>query len=94
MLVDGNQVCDRCHSSEQPEPVHGWDYCPTCKANWLSYEEGRRDQALDALGRAIDVLLEEDFTHFEVRKAVQLRLQSHVRQEQEEALCDAFREAV
>lgn len=93
MVIDGRRVCDRCNSAESLEPLHGRDYCPTCKADWTGYEEGRRDQALDAFGNAIDLLLEEGLTHFEVRKAVQLRLTAHVDEEQEEALCDAMREA-
>jgi hypothetical protein len=88
MLVDGTEVCDRCESTEQLEPVDRWHYCPTCKADWTGYKEGRRDQSLTQLGHAIDVLLEEDFTDYEIRKAVQCRLQG----DREEPLDDAFRE--
>jgi hypothetical protein len=95
MLIDGNLVCDKCGSSEQPEPVHDgfWDYCFRCKTNYDGYREGRRDRALDALGHAVDGLLEEEMTHVEIRKAVQVRLQAYGKEEQEQLLGDAFREA-
>jgi hypothetical protein len=94
MLVDRDRTCDRCESNgplSQVDPP-GWNYCATCKADWTGYKEGRRDQALTQLGHAIDMLLEENFTHYEIRKAVQLRLVQNFAQGDREPLDDAFRE--
>src|SRR5690348_13859926 len=72
--------CDRCGADDkQLEPVVAngrmtWHYCPTCKADYLGYEEGRRHVALEAFERATNAALEEGFTHYQLRKALELRL--------------------
>lgn len=67
--------CDKCGRGDQPlEAVEVWHFCPVCKADRLAYNEGRRHAALDGFDRAVTAALSEDFTHDQLRQALDLRL--------------------